>query len=160
MDAPARGRILSWVPEESDGREPMSPGEYKELTAFFIDHVGEQLGRHQHETRAFVSEQLGRHQQETRAFLDEQLGRHQQETRAFIDEQLGRHQQETRAFVGVSVEALSHEIRLVADGVLTNRQLIEANGARIDTLTDHVEKLEISITARLADHEERLRVLE
>jgi hypothetical protein len=115
MDAPARGRILSWVPEESDGREPMSPGEYKELTAFFIDHVGEQLGRHQ---------------------------------------------QETRAFVGVSVEALSHEIRLVADGVLTNRQLIEANGARIDTLTDHVEKLEISITAHLADHEERLRVLE
>jgi hypothetical protein len=104
----------------------MSPGEYKELTAFFIDHVG----------------------------------RHQQETRAFVGEQLGRHQRETRAFVGVSVEALGHEIRLVADGVLTNRLLIEANGARIDTLAERVEQLDIRMTARLEDHEVRLRVLE
>jgi hypothetical protein len=38
--------------------------------------------------------------------------------------------------------------------------LIEANGARIDTLTERVEQLDTHMTARLANHEERLRVLE
>jgi hypothetical protein len=138
----------------------MSPSEYQELTSFFV----EQLGRHQ----ASVADQLDRHQ-------------------ASVAEQFDLQKQETRA-LGVTVESLRHEIRLVADGVLTNRRLIEANGARIeentariednsarieangarieangariDALTKRVERLEVTVSARLDDHEDRLRILE
>jgi len=118
----------------------MSPSEYQELTSFFV----------------------------------EQLGRHQATTHAFVLEQLDLQRQETRALVGVSVESLRHEIRLVADGVLTNRRLIEENGARIEdnsariednsarieALTQRMAGVETTVSARFADHEERLRVLE
>ncbi len=91
---------------------------------------------------------------------------YQQLTEFFVDH-LGRFKQETRAFVEVSVESLRYEIRLVADGVLTNQRSIEEtnrrldeHGGRIDALSQRVERLETTVSNRFADHEERLRVLE
>ena len=166
MDVPPRRRSFGCI-TLTTAREPstMSPSEYQELTSFFV----EQLGRHQ-------------------VAVTQQLDLHQKATHAFVTQQLDLQKQETRAFVGVSVESLRHEIRLVADGVLTNRRLIEdnsvriednsariednsariadasarieANGARIEALTQRMARVETAVSARLDDHEERLRVLE
>jgi hypothetical protein len=110
-------------------------------------------------------------------FFVAHLGRFKEETRAFVAEQLD-HQ---RAFVGVSVESLRHEIRLVADGVLTNRRAIEENSRRIDDLSGRVDEqgrrfdtntdrlealthtvasLQSAVSVRFQDHEERLGSLE
>ncbi|MGE0160314.1 MAG: hypothetical protein AB7T31_12960 [Gemmatimonadales bacterium] len=111
----------------------MSPSEYQELTEYFID----QLGRHHRDTRTLVEGTF------------ESVRREMESLRS-----------EMRSFVGVSVESLRSEIRLVADGVVTNGRRIEENGRRIDALTDRVGGLEVAVSARFADHEERLGALE
>jgi len=66
----------------------------------------------------------------------------------FVVQHVGRIKDETQRVVEVTVEALRHDIRLVADGVLRNGRRIEENGRRIealsgrvDTLTDRVDTL-------------------
>ena len=97
-------------------------------------------------------------------------------TEFFVDH-VGRFKDEILAFVGVSVESLRHEIRSVADSVVTNgrridelsgrvdeqgRRLdqntnaIEAHGRRIDELTHRVGSLETTVSTRFQEHEERL----
>jgi hypothetical protein len=104
-----------------------------------------------------------------------------QELADFFVDRLGRIQEETRTFVQVSVESLRDEIRVVADGVLTNGRRIEENGrrieengrrieengrridvlgTRIDVLTDRVGRLEETVSTSFAHHEARLRALE
>ena len=56
---------------------------------------------------------------------------YQQLTDFFVD-QLMRVRDETRTIIQVSVESLRDEIRVVADGVLTNGRRIEENGRRIE----------------------------
>lgn len=94
---------------------------------------------------------------------------YQQLTDFFVDH-VGRFKEEIRAFVGVSVESLRHEIRLVADGVLTNRGAIEELGSRVDeqgrrldqntdrieALTHTVASLQATVSTRFQDHDERL----
>ncbi len=75
--------------------------------------------------------------QELTSFFVEHVDRHQAETRALI----AASQQETKSFVGVIVESLRHEIRLVADGVLTNTRAIEGAHRRIDANTRAIEDL-------------------
>lgn len=55
-----------------------------------------------------------------------------QELADFFVDQLGRVKEETRVVIQVSVESLRDEIRMVADGVLTNGRRIEENGRRIE----------------------------
>ena len=89
--------------------------------------------------------------------------------------------QEMRSFIGVSVESLRGEIRLVADGVLTNGRRIDEqshrideNTGRVDTLSGRVGSLEDTVSGLsvrvgslehtvsrvFADHEARFRALE
>jgi methyl-accepting chemotaxis protein len=58
----------------------------------------------------------------------------------FFVDRLGRLQAETRTFVQVSVESLRDEIRVVADGVLTNGLRIEENGRRIEENGRRIEE--------------------
>jgi len=63
-----------------------------------------------------------------------------QELADFFVARLGRVHEETRTFVQVSVESLRDEIRVVADGVLTNGRRIEANGRRIEENGRRIEE--------------------
>ena len=97
-----------------------------------------------------------------------------QELADFFVARLSRVHEETRTFVLVSVESLRDEIRVVADGVLTNGRGIEENGRRIealsgrvdglsgrvDALTDRVGRLEDTVSAGFAAQESRIRTLE
>jgi len=87
----------------------------------------------------------------------------------FVVQHVGRIKDETQRVVEVTVEALRHDIRPVADGVLQNGRRIEENGRRIeanglrieengrriealsgqvDTLTDRMDGLERSVSGR------------
>jgi hypothetical protein len=111
-----------------------------------------------------------------------------QELADFFVARLSHVHEETRAFVQVSVESLRDEIRVVADGVLTNGRRIEENGRRIDengvridvlsgrvdvlsgrvdvlsgrvdALTDRVGRLEGTVSAGFAAQDSRIRALE
>jgi hypothetical protein len=64
-----------------------------------------------------------------------------QELTAFFVEQLVKLRDETRTIIEVTVESLRDEIRVVADGVLTNGRRIEENGRRIDEVTRRLDAL-------------------
>ncbi len=104
-----------------------------------------------------------------------------QELADFVVARLSRAHEETRTFVQVSVESLRDEIRVVADGVLTNGHRIQENGRRIeengrcieenghridvlsgrvDALTDRVGRLEDTVSASFAAQDSRIRALE
>ena len=63
----------------------------------------------------------------------------------FFVDQLGRVKEETRVIIQVSVESLRDEIRVVADGVLTNGRRIEENGRRIEENGRRIEENTVRI---------------
>ncbi|MGD2070359.1 MAG: hypothetical protein PVI57_16915 [Gemmatimonadota bacterium] len=79
---------------------------------------------------------------------------------ARIDQRFESQREETRTLVLVTAESLRDEIRLVAEGVATNRQLIGEVRTDVRTLRRDVEHLDTKVTVRLDDHEMRIRRLE
>lgn len=79
---------------------------------------------------------------------------------AGIDEQFEKQREETRSLVLTTAESQRDEIRLVAEGVTTNRRLIEEVRSDVRALRTDVEHLDTKVSVRLDDHEERIRRLE
>jgi methyl-accepting chemotaxis protein len=70
----------------------------------------------------------------------------------FFVDHLGRHKQEMRALIEVSVESLRDEIRIVADGVLTNGRRIDEQTRRID---EHSRRIDEN-TRRIDEQSQRI----